>query len=77
MLAIKKNKLRGILKRLAEASGKIIQRLLIEYRDQLDKLIQTDELIITAFDDVRGNIIANISQGHTVMILANSFTRLF
>lgn len=63
----KKDQLRTMFRKLAEASGQNYLEMADKIERKLDELIKTDDVIITAFDDVRNGITTQLAQGNNII----------
>lgn len=63
----KKDQLRTMFRKLAEASGQNYLEMADKIERKLDELIKTDDVIVTAFDDVRNGITTQLAQGNNII----------
>ena len=63
----KKDQLRTMFRKLAEASGQNYLEMADKIERKLDELIRTDDVIVTAFDDVRNGITTQLAQGNNII----------
>lgn len=63
----KKDQLRTMFRKLADASGQNYLEMADKIERKLDELIKTDDVIVTAFDDVRNGITTQLAQGNNII----------
>lgn len=63
----KKDQLRTMFRKLADASGQNYLEMADKIERKLDELIRTDDVIVTAFDDVRNGITTQLAQGNNII----------
>lgn len=73
-----KEQLRNILKKLVESSGQDYFKVANSIEEKLNELIKEDDVLVTAFDDVRSNFTSNLAKGNSVIdSLANGLQGYF